>query len=292
MASSSPSDTPPPDLPDLAAQIQEFIALSPSPKSEETLFLVSFGFWDVYTFAGLDYGLAQNITERAVSEICDQLDVLYSHYSQKLSSAYNTTNAITAQEPARKPPQFKVIIPKLFEPTLLPGWLSQRPVPLAPNNIAQIQKNGVYLTMRWNMLMENKISLWLKEGAQTASRTNNTSEGTKPASTRVERDVFYYDLPKYLLDIIVEHQFEDEGLTDAFGLGKGESPFESVYQPCVGGAENGAVDGYVDLNGQLVCKKPEEYLFWDSFNLGGVANEGIGKEVAAMVRQGKSLRQS
>ena len=45
----------------------------------------------------------------------------------------------------------------------------------------------------------------------------------------------------------------------------------------------------MDLNGQLVCKEPEEYLFWDSFNLGSVANEGIGKQVAAMVQGGHSL---
>jgi hypothetical protein len=40
----------------------------------------------------------------------------------------------------------------------------------------------------------------------------------------------------------------------------------------------------------LVCKEPEEYLFWDSFNLGAIIKGMIGKEVGGMVRENKTLR--
>jgi hypothetical protein len=284
-------------LPDLAAQIQEFIALTPPAQTpKETLFLVSFGFWDIYSFAGLDYGLSMNVTDRTVNELFDQLDALYAHYCQSQSAADTTakstdsTNKTEPEKPAHPSPPFRVIIPKLFDPTLLPGWLSQRPVPLKPSSIAENQKNAVYLASRWNALIENKISSWLKEPPLPPADVTNTTTEALASLPVVEKDVFYYDLAQYLLDIIVEHQLEDEGLSDASGLGNGDSPFESVYQPCVRDADEGAEDGYVDLNGQLVCKEPEEYLFWDSFNLGSVAKEGIGKEVGKMVGLGKSMR--
>lgn len=306
MSSLATSPTPPLEtlatelLPDLAAQIKEFIALPPpSPKPKETLFVVSFGFWDIYNFAGLDYTLGQNVTDRSANELFDQLNILYAHYSQNLSAAHivqettidAATNATEAEvELPHKAPPFRVIIPKLFEPTLLPGWLSQRPVPLAPSSIAENQKNAVYLAYRWNTLVENLIGGWLKEPALPPADTTNTTTETLAPLPVIEKDIFYYDLAQYLLDIIVEHQLEDEGLSDASGLGRGESPFESVYEPCVRDAEDGAYDGFVDLNGQMVCQEPEEYLFWDSFNLGPVAKEGVGKQVGDMVKQGKSMR--
>jgi hypothetical protein len=122
----------------------------------------------------------------------------------------------------------------------------------------------------------------------------NSVEYSLPAEQTppIAKDVFYYDLPKLLLDIIVEHQLEDEGLSDATGLGNGESPFESVYQPCMREAGGEDTDGLVDLSGMLVCKEPEEYLFWDSFNMGAVVKGMIGAEVAEMVRENKTLRSS
>ena len=117
---------------------------------------------------------------------------------------------------------------------------------------------------------------------------NTTYPDTVPY---VEKDVFYYDLPTYLLNIIVERQLEDEGLSDAEGLGTGMCPFDSVYIPCVREVEEGYdTAGFVESNGLLVCKEPDDYLFWDAFRLGGVANEMIGREVAAMIKDGNSMR--
>ncbi|KAG0652855.1 hypothetical protein D0Z07_0034 [Hyphodiscus hymeniophilus] len=276
-------------LPDLAAQIQQFIALpSQSTAPIETLFIVSFGFWDIYHFADLDYGLGQNITDKTVDELFKQLDILYSHYSQNLSSSHSDgASNITERSHT---PLFRVIIPKLFEPALLPGWISQRPVPLSPSSVAESQKNAAYLTSRWNLQVENKISSWIKDDPLHLIDTSAKTTEEIAALPIIERDVFYYDLAQYLLDIIVEHQLEDEGLSDASGLGKGDSPYESVYEACVHDADDSGEDG-VDLHGQIVCTDPEVYLFWDSFNLGSVASEGVGKEVGKMVKQGKSMRE-
>jgi len=298
-------------LPDLATQIQSYIALGP-PKQRpaETIFVVSFGFWDIYDFSRMDYPLGQNGTDTSIKELFSQLDRLYNHFVTNLyppeepgvpDSVKSTMNNINT-------PSFRVIIPKLFDPTLLPGWLTLRPAPPAPSCIAEQQKNAVYLTQRWNNLVENQVAAWvlthptLEQGSshdnvrRSASPPASTADEAstddqEPESSAVEKDVFYFDLPKLLLDIIVEHQLEDESLSDASGLGTGESPFESVYQPCVREADVDDTDSLVDLKGMLICKEPEEYLFWDSFNLGSVVKRMIGKGVGEMVKENKSLRQ-
>jgi hypothetical protein len=149
--------------------------------------------------------------------------------------------------------------------------------------------------------MANKMAQWIKNTPspqapppqeETKPAIQNTTENDAPPTETpnvAEKDIFYYDLPSYLLNVIVEHQLEDEGLSDASGLGTGESPFESVYQPCIGEVEVSLTDPMVDLNGMSVCKEPEEYLFWDGFKLGSVAMEGIGKEVGTLVMDGKTL---
>ena len=262
--------------------------------------------WDPYHYAGLDPTISQNITDVSLTELFHQLDILYAHYGESFSSAHVTVqsaerNSTNNTDSSSAPLPFRVIIPKLSDPSLLPGWISQRPVPLAPSSVAEHQKNAVYLTARWNGLLENKMGTWIKDISKPSeSNSSMTEDGGKNNTTKeipepiavIEKDVFYFDLSRYLVDIIIEHQLEDEGLSDASGLGTGESPFESVYTPCVREAgDEVEEEGFVDLNGQLVCKEPEEYLFWDNWTLGSVAKEAIGKEIGAMVLEGNSVQQ-
>jgi hypothetical protein len=310
--------------------VHEFLTLPP-PKSrfKQTIFVVSFGIWDIYQYAGLDYAMGQNVTDTAVNELFAQLNILYTHYTNEVTNATtkvetlaNTPRSTTSHAP------FRVVIPRLFDVTLLPGWISQRPVPLAPSSVAEQQKNAVYLTNRWNSAVENKMGAWVKEdltpGAEARVKSRDESQEPKEGETNkeggehneegeptgkeegedgtpleesstvqpitIEREVFFYDLPKYLLDIIVEHQLEDEDLKDASGLGTGESPFDSVYEPCLKEAGSTPTNGLADVNGMLVCKNPEDYMFWDSFNVGSIAKEAIGKEIGAMIRDGNCVK--
>jgi hypothetical protein len=292
-------------LPDLATQIQSYIALQP-PKERptETIFVVSFGFWDIYDFSRMDYPIGQNGTDTSIQELFRQLDILYNHFVTNLYSPSSSESAeATDDSESSEAPMFRVIIPRLFDPTLLPGWLTLRPHAPAPSSVAEQQKNAVYFTERWNNIMENQVAQWVvttpeppppkfEQDESHEEDIRNNYERSQPTEPRlpIQKDVFYYDLPKLLLDVIVEHQLEDEGLSDAHGLGKGESPFESVYQPCVRAADGDDTDGLIDLNGMLVCKEPEEYLFWDAFNLGAVAKGMIGKEVGELVKANKTLR--
>jgi len=291
-------------LPDLAAQIASFLALpAPEQNADETLFVFSFGFWDIYTFASLDKELGENMTDIAVEELFAQLDILYTHFATSLSAS-------------DLKPQFRILVPKVLDPSLSPGWLSLRPLPLNPSSIAEEQRNAAYLTERWNLGVENRLDFWLRSSTEVVKSepgihkegvtgfddaSHDTGAGVSADSRRddhlselveigaeVLKDAFYYDLPSYLLDIMIEHQLEDEGLQDAEGLGIGESPFESVYLPCVREVlEDGdAEEGMKELaNGMWECENPEEYLWWDGFGVGSVAM----REVAGLVSREKNL---
>jgi hypothetical protein len=300
-------------LPDLAAQIQSFIELPVPEEAGETLFVVSTGFWDIYTFASLDKELGENLTDTSINALFANLDTLYTHYATSLPSSTNLK------------PQFRILLPKVLDPSLSPGWLSLRPLPLKPSSIAEEQKNAAYLTARWNLAIENRLTMWLKSSSEIAA--SKTKEKPKPDIPRedvrgftshysgavisaesrrddqvqapgegqveVLKDAFYYDLPSYLLDIIIEHQLEDEGLSDASGLGTGESPYESVYEPCVAEVEGEPEGGLKEVgNGMWECVDEGEFLWWDGFNIGSKARRDIGEEVAEMVEKGKSLRSS
>jgi len=314
-----PNSTPITLLPDLETQIKSFIALPPpATLAKETLFIISFGFWDIYNFASLDYALAKNTTDQSINELFAQIDILYNHYNSSqlsISTAPINSSAHT----------FQIIIPKVLDPSVSPGWLTQRPSPVKPSSIAEQQKNAAYLTERWNQGVENKLGLWirspeeikaaaatkttakeaaiaaaiakskpkLKPSTSTASlESTPTSTSNKTVETGSLKDVFYYDLSARLLDTMIEHQMESEGLKDASGLGAGDSPYENVERPCVYQADDDEdTYGLGELvNGMIVCAEPDMWLWWDAWGVGARAQKVMGKEVAVLVGSGGSER--
>lgn len=188
---------------------------------------------------------------------------------------------------------FRVVIPKLMDPTLFPGW-TERPAPLPPASVAEEQKNAVYLTERWNAVVENVIGEWMNGDGLSRGNENQTGTQSEEAiddgdelSPVVVKDMFYYDLPMNVLNILIDHQLKVEGMANASDP---ETPFESVRVSCMQDLEGERNDGFVEVNGKLVCSDPKEYLFWDGFRIGSVANEGIGKAVGEMVNKGISVR--
>lgn len=308
--------------------------------------MLDFGFWDIYAFASLPPTAAQDAVQHSIDEIFAQLDILYAYFTQALYPApTEETSNSTLQAPH---PDFQIVIPRLFDPTLMPGWLSERPTPIKPSSVAEQQKNAIYLTERWNSLVENRMGGWLETGpwldlevdeatpsavpeviqkenekaddvrAKEASRTDIRHPETSPdtssradntaressgeerssenAKMYAEKEIFYFDMPQYLLSLIVNHNLQREGVSDSSGLGKEESPYLSAYEPCVqegwvgtGGREE-EIEGFEEKNGVLVCKEPEKFLFWDAWNLGVKAKKEVGVNIATMVKEGKAVR--
>ncbi|KAH8599415.1 hypothetical protein B0O99DRAFT_537622 [Bisporella sp. PMI_857] len=269
-------------LPDLATQINQYVALSKSSKPTETIFVVSFGFWDIYHFASLDISSGKEVIDDTITELFKQLDDLYVHYSSDLA----TSGA---------PSPLRIIIPKLVDPTLFPGWIS-RPVPLTPSSVAEEQKNAVYLTTHWNAMLEKGMETWIRDlnvvFSQFSDEEIEEAKSQNETVPIVEKDVFYYDLPRHLLNLLIEHRFEEEDASDATGFGNKQSPFLSTEVPCFGDSSESldGVEEMTELHGRFMCKKPHHYMFWDAWRVGRVVSEEIGKGVAKMVKKGKSMR--
>ncbi|XMA07751.1 hypothetical protein WAI453_000542 [Rhynchosporium graminicola] len=125
----SHSSTPPTThttLPDLSTQIQTYLSLPlPSPKPSETFFIISLGFWDIYHLSALPFPFAQDGVGKSIDDIFAQLGILYHHYSTSLYHSKNpkkrTENLVTEEEEHEHRRRFRVIVPKVLDPSLTPG---------------------------------------------------------------------------------------------------------------------------------------------------------------------------
>jgi hypothetical protein len=131
---------------------------------------------------------------------------IYTHFTEDYYKHPASTNGTTS------PPPFQLIIPKLFDPSLVPGWLNRRTTAPSPSTIAEQQKQAVYLTERWNSQLENTLGTWVTADEDSAPNESETNaEDTELRQILPRKDVFYYDLPHYILGLMVEHQLEDAG---------------------------------------------------------------------------------
>ncbi|EHK98447.1 hypothetical protein M7I_5748 [Glarea lozoyensis 74030] len=131
---------------------------------------------------------------------------------------------------------------------------------------------------------------WMKSNS-IENEAPETPEGSPDVtqdpreSQFLEKDFYYYNVARQVLDMIVEHQLEKTGISDASGLGKGSSPFKRVQTPCLSESQlhEDLGENFDELNGYLLCKTPDEYMFWDAFNIGSVAKRSIGSGAATMI---------
>jgi hypothetical protein len=138
-------------LPDLKAQVQHWLRWEerkPVRESEEeeegeeeedTLFTISFGFWDIWQYATLELEEAQNAITKSMYVLFQQLDVIAEHSSSD--------------------PQ--ILISGLWDVTFAPHFQS-----LSANNTAphfgQAQHKMIYLVKYWNNALIEASMKWSK----------------------------------------------------------------------------------------------------------------------------------
>lgn len=255
---------------DLKDQIDKFLAM-PKPRhaSGETLWVFSFGMWDVWALSALPINSAKDAVGVMTKDIFEQIERLYAASMDPESIAYSDIDTIVASsnedaanetkseardegeaqaEESTKPVEsFRILVPRIIDPSVLPGWRDLRPQSPAVHSKAEQMRNAYALTNTWNDGIVNALSDWVKkenpkeegDGQTEQARRSTTAEAENklPRTQTVypTRDGYAYNLADYLIDAMLERQMHNAKLTDGQGHGQGEleDGFRDVRNACL-----------------------------------------------------------
>lgn len=314
--------------PDLAGQVSQFLAMTPPSKApRHTIWVFSFGTWDIWNLAAMPKPTAEGLVDRLADNIFEQIELLYRMSLDRESIAYsdffsNVSDSNIAELTApdavekidhRRLESFRVVIPKLFDITLTPGW-HNRPYPSIPHSSAEQMRDAAALTKRWNDKMLSKLKEWMKQGtskpvepehsiqalavdAQAPAQKRDVAGEEKPAEaivppTPAEHPV-YAPYPMRLgiqsnpasiiLDAMTEEEMQRSGLRDSKGRGtlgaEGAARFFDVWTPCIGRGSS-----ELEAEGSSECEEPNDHLFYDAFTIGQRALEEVAQITAQVVQ--------
>ncbi|KAI1493086.1 hypothetical protein F5X96DRAFT_689682 [Biscogniauxia mediterranea] len=233
---------PTPSHPDLASQVNSFLAI-PRPRipPRETLWVFNFGFWDIWGLAAMPRRLAMDVIDSQAQHLFSYVEHLYNsaqnnasiafsnhhhHHRRAHAHANNNNNhdlPLPATPPASsssttRPPLFKILVPTLFDITLSPGFaLSRRPPP-APHPPSAHLRNAAFLARYWDAALRAHASAWLALpdpaawapgpgqdllDADAAALVKRAAPGTR----RSRRDALVSDAgARYLRGVVAEGQ--------------------------------------------------------------------------------------
>lgn len=288
----------PAELPDLQQQMSAFLA-SPRPNApfSETLWVFNFGFWDIWKLSSMPRKLAHEMMEQQVNFLFSQIELLCQKARSPQSVAFSDSTwgaQTTATEPQIEP--FRIMIPRVFDPSLTPGFATARFHPPMPYSRAEEMRNAAWLTEKWDKLIDVAISDWIafhppiRQGAADVD-ADAAGTGKKAAPLSLaRREAINVDAPKYLRWVIVDRQLRNLQVQDSKGLGTlpTEVGFQNVQDPCVSpwSPNNGSSASKKSSAPKKpsglgpntsVCETPEEHLFWNEFTVNSRAINAIGK---------------
>lgn len=267
---------------DLRGQVNDFLSMAPPKKPpRETLWVFSFGMWDVWSMAAFPRRDALLMVDVLAADVFSSVERLYQASLDPQSIAYSETIPdTTAAGRARNDTDaalhyrdsFKILAPTLFDPSLTPAWQLDRPDLPSVHSKSEQMRNAAALTHKWNMAIQNYMDIWVRTPREevvsdsadfddivddeslaailnipaSRKRALNWSKSNPPlevpegsvkdnVNTIPQRDAVLYDLPQYLLDVIIDRQFREAGISDQVGFGNMpvQHSFLDVAVPCV-----------------------------------------------------------
>ncbi|TDZ39484.1 hypothetical protein C8035_v003276 [Colletotrichum spinosum] len=335
------------DIADVTAQVDAFLASPlPRPLPKETVWVFSFGTWDVWTLAALPRDLGQGIVDLAVRRLFAQVERVYQASLATESAAFSdfwayqsaaataallaklnapgTPSSSSSPPPsvdARELENFRLVVPKLLDVSLTPGWHARRPAPPAPHTKAEQMTNAAHLTARWNSEVDARLQEWMRTPDPQQSEGSDDDEGkddgkfgavaSRRASPVLRRGVAasataaprggdvdtlrvpfprrvgaQVDTEEFVRRAIIERQMRRHGLSDVLGYGNGTEAdgvlaFEEVWTPCIW-AKTGETPEVA--GGYPACDVPDGYLFHSPFTLGERAIRETARIAAAEAR--------
>lgn len=210
------------NIPDLEEQVSSFLALQkPQNTPAETLWVFSFGMWDIWSLASAPLSVSKPMVEDILTHLFTQVERVYHSTLDESSIAWsnpsplpvpeaevtNTTSTkpqqldfdpeeheegVKTKEQELPPKQFKILIPKLFDPSMTPGWQTKRPGQPAVHSKAEQTRNAATLTEHWNVVLKRFIFSWARTGQAKPKIVHatdppvTTTAGSKKALTGKE----------------------------------------------------------------------------------------------------------
>ncbi|KAK5997332.1 hypothetical protein PT974_02687 [Cladobotryum mycophilum] len=307
---------PVPETPDLEAQIQQFLSMPPPQKApRETLWVFTFGTWDIWNLASLSRPTGESIIDASVNILFEQIELLYRKSLNPKSIAYSdfwssvsNDDVDTLTHPddtkgldARKLESFRVVIPEILDITLAPGW-QKRPLPSMPYTRGVELRNAAHLTERWNTKASDLLEDWRRKKNAKPDKIEEegidvVNNGSSPGALRRDQQkqdvddkrIVYAPYPirvglhatfaGNIISTMTEEELQRSSLKD--GRGRGSLPlsdpmrFRDVWTPCVTGSGRRSVEMNHTSMG---CEAPGDHLFYDDFTLGERASEQLAKK--------------
>lgn len=304
----------PSQAPDLAAQVDTFLSMPlPEDVPRQTLWVFTFGTWDVWKIAALplEHGLPMiaEIVEKLVQHMeminfksLDPESIAFSDFwfnatedEVKKLSAANAADKVDA----RRLESFRVLIPELFDISLTPGW-QDRPAPLFPHTKGEQMRNAAVLTKLWNSQVKKRLEQWELKGSSKPNVTEHDDGSMTVAplppldeeneKRQQKREVIYAPYPRRMafqtefardvVDAMTEEEMQRANVEDSLGHGtwalNNSMRFLDVWKPCMTMSEDGE-------GAPSQCDNPTDHLFHDGFTVSQRASDEIGKRTAAEV---------
>ncbi|RDA86488.1 hypothetical protein CP532_3580 [Ophiocordyceps camponoti-leonardi (nom. inval.)] len=273
----------PTQTPDLEAQVRKFLSRRPAGASASsaavtryrTLWVFTFGTWDVWNLAALPRESGERAVDALVSHLFSQIELLYGESLHRRSIAYSDFEAGVAKltDPdagarvdERALDSFRVVIPDLLDVTLTPGW-QKRPDPPAPHSKAEQMRNAAFLTAQWNSKVGQELERWVAKGR--ARSEDKEGDLRKPSQGKLmnapypRRTGLRSTPAATILDAMTEQEVQ-RSKEQAAATG-----FLDVRKPCVEGDET--------------CSTPDSHLFHDAFTVGQRMAEGAARMTAERI---------
>ncbi|CAK7262548.1 hypothetical protein SEPCBS57363_000122 [Sporothrix epigloea] len=207
------------DTPDLYTQVNRFLGQPPPQRApKETVYVFTPGMWDVWSLAAFSEDKAQSYLMSLVFDLFMIIEMLYDAAHNPKSIAYSNytqspigdkaTNQMTStivsragrdseldwEDETTQP--FRVVVPFLFDPSLVPGWKLDRPRAPALHTESEQMRNAVRLTKRWNDHVADEMSKWVKKNTtfvrpEDRARSAAEAAAAAPAAAtiKIKRDV-------------------------------------------------------------------------------------------------------
>ncbi|ERS97579.1 hypothetical protein HMPREF1624_05750 [Sporothrix schenckii ATCC 58251] len=203
------------EAPDLYTQVAQFLE-QPAPQRppKETVWVFAPGMWDVWSLAAFPAHTAEAYVTSMVYDLFSTIEMLYDAAHDATSIAYskyiavpldddiilasgnNTANInnpdgaagqnsdLKWEDTTSEP--FRVVIPLLFDPSLMPAWHLDRPNAPDLHTKPEHLRNAVRLTKLWNDFVLDGMHKWSKKNAtfiHPDDRVGADAESTEPAES-------------------------------------------------------------------------------------------------------------